>query len=153
MISLAGNSFTNTEMDKHITVGKYSSIAAEVTFLNGTHLAEENHDCVFTTNWDQPGHPKGIHIGNDVWIGARSVILDGVTIGNGVIIGAGCVVAKDVEPYAVMIGNPMKVLRMRFTPQQIETLEKMKWWDWDSSLIDARKEDMKNVTTFLQKYA
>ncbi len=72
-----------------------------------------------------------ISIGNDVWIGARAMILDGVKIGNGVIVGAGAVVTTDVPEYAVVAGVPAKILRYRFDPAEIDYLTHLKWWDKD----------------------
>lgn len=74
--------------------------------------------------------PKNI-IGNDVWIGARAMILSGVKIGDGAVIAAGAVVTKDVEPYTIVGGVPAKPIRKRFTDEQIDALIKLKWWDKD----------------------
>lgn len=148
-----GTSYSLTDLPKNVTVGKYSSIASGVSFLkDGTHLAETNHKCVFTTNWDQPVIDLKINIGNDVWVGQGANFLYGVTIGNGAIIGAYTVVAKDVPAYAVVVGNPYRIIRMRFTPEQIEELNKINWWDWDSKTIESRKNDMKDIDVFLSKY-
>ncbi|MEM5668362.1 CatB-related O-acetyltransferase [Bacillus cereus] len=68
-------------------------------------------------------------IGNDVWIGANAIIMRGVSIGNGAIIGAGSVVTKDIPAYAIAVGNPAKVIKMRFKKNHIEFLEEMKYWD------------------------
>lgn len=71
-----------------------------------------------------------LEIGNDVWIANRVTILGKVrSIGNGSIIGAGSVVTKDVPPYAIVAGNPARVLRYRFDPEVISELERLKWWD------------------------
>jgi acetyltransferase-like isoleucine patch superfamily enzyme len=72
-----------------------------------------------------------IKIGNDVWIGMRAIILDGVTVGDGAIIGAGALVTKDVPAYAVVGGIPAKVLRYRFDSSDIEFLLRTKWWERD----------------------
>lgn len=96
---------------------------------------------------------KPIHIGNDVWIGQGAILLDGVTIGDGAIIGAYTVIASDIPPYAVMIGNPAQVLRYRFDDRQIQELLKIKWWDWDDETIKARVEDFKDIDIFINKYA
>ncbi|MDX0135799.1 antibiotic acetyltransferase [Sinorhizobium meliloti] len=77
-----------------------------------------------------------IDIGNDVWFGASSLVLKGVTIGNGAVIGAGAVVTKDVPPYAIVAGNPAKVLRYRFDDETIARLQAAKWWDRDVSVIE-----------------
>jgi chloramphenicol O-acetyltransferase type B len=70
-----------------------------------------------------------VEIGNDVWIGARVMIIDGCTVGDGAVLAAGAVVASDVPPYAIVGGVPAKVIRFRFTPDEIATLTKSKWWD------------------------
>jgi len=69
-------------------------------------------------------------IGNDVWTGHDAKIMPGVTIGNGVIVGAGAVVTRDVPDYAIVTGNPARVVRMRFTPEAIAELIEIAWWDW-----------------------
>ncbi|WP_349616768.1 CatB-related O-acetyltransferase [Azotobacter salinestris] len=68
-------------------------------------------------------------IGNDVWIGARAVIMAGVTIGNGAVIGTGAIVTRDVPPYAIVTGTPARVIKYRFEQDIIERLENSKWWD------------------------
>jgi acetyltransferase-like isoleucine patch superfamily enzyme len=67
---------------------------------------------------------------NDVWIGARAVVLDGVTIGNGAIIGAGAGITRDVEPYSVVAGVPARLVRKRFSDSDVALLEEMQWWNW-----------------------
>ena len=69
-------------------------------------------------------------IGNDVWIGHNAIILSGVSsIGDGAVIGAGAVLYKDVPPYAVVLGNPARVVRYRFSAEKIEELLESKWWE------------------------
>ncbi|WP_281278328.1 CatB-related O-acetyltransferase [Thalassotalea litorea] len=70
-----------------------------------------------------------VTIGNDVWIGARAIILDGVKIGDGAIIAANAVVTKDVPPYAIVTGVPAKINSYRFEKERINELLKLKWWD------------------------
>ncbi|MEY8673893.1 CatB-related O-acetyltransferase [Francisella philomiragia] len=74
---------------------------------------------------------ENINIGNDVWIGANVLVVDGVNIGSGAIIAAGSVVTKDVPPYAVVGGVPAKVIKFRFEKDEVEKLLKVKWWDMD----------------------
>nr|WP_246566018.1 CatB-related O-acetyltransferase [Tissierella simiarum] len=74
-------------------------------------------------------------IGNDVWIGSNAVILRGVKVGNGAVIGAGAIVTKDVEPYSIVVGNPARVIKKRFSEQIIESLEKIQWWNWSKEII------------------
>lgn len=68
-------------------------------------------------------------IGNDVWIGQNVTIMPGVHIGDGAIIGANSVVAKDIPPYHIAVGNPCTVIKKRFDDELIEIMEKVKWWD------------------------
>lgn len=69
-------------------------------------------------------------IGNDVWIGYDSLLMPGVQIGDGVIIASKSVVTKDFPPYSVIGGNPAKVIKMRFSVEDISRLLKVKWWEW-----------------------
>ena len=85
-----------------------------------------------TKAWDNKGD---IVVGNDVWIGYEAVILAGVTIGDGAIIGARAVVTKDVPPYTIVGGIPAKQIRKRFNEETIDTLLKLKWWDWSKERI------------------
>ena len=74
-------------------------------------------------------------IGNDVWIGQNVTVLPAVHIGDGAIIGANSVVAKDIPPYSVAVGNPCEVKSKRFDEDLIEYLLKIKWWDWSAEKI------------------
>ncbi|MEO0356168.1 MAG: CatB-related O-acetyltransferase [Cyanobacteria bacterium P01_A01_bin.3] len=76
-------------------------------------------------------------IENDVWIGERCTILSGVTIGSGSVVAAKSVVTKSVPPYAIVGGNPAKLIRFRFTDEIINQLLALKWWDLDDSVIDS----------------
>nr|WP_255481100.1 CatB-related O-acetyltransferase [Pontibacter sp. Tf4] len=92
---------------------------------------------------------KPIIIGNDVFIGMNVTILDGVTIGDGAVIGAGSVVSKDIPPYAVAYGNPIKVVKYRFSDSTIKRLLETKWWDWDYNKLKKVEEDFFEVDKFL----
>jgi acetyltransferase-like isoleucine patch superfamily enzyme len=93
-----------------------------------------------------------IIIGSDVWIGHDVFILDGITIEDGAIIGARTVVASNVLPYTVVVGNPGVIKHYRFSPEQITKLLEIKWWDWSNDLIKQRMKDLKDVDIFLNKY-
>jgi virginiamycin A acetyltransferase len=91
---------------------------------------------VFGESWMRDVISKGpICIGNDVWIGARSVVVSGVTIGDGAVIGAGAVVTSDIPPYAIVAGAPARVLKFRFPEAMRERLLELKWWDWPEDRI------------------
>lgn len=79
-------------------------------------------------------------VGNDVWIGQNVTVLPGVHIGDGAIIGANSVVSKDVQPYTVVGGNPIKLIRRRFDDGTTEFLLGLKWWDWSAEKISANLE-------------
>lgn len=68
-------------------------------------------------------------IGSDVWIGARAIIMQGITIGDGAVIGAGAIVTKDVPPYAIVGGVPAKIIRFRFGANTISDLLEVRWWN------------------------
>jgi acetyltransferase-like isoleucine patch superfamily enzyme len=80
-------------------------------------------------------------IGNDVWLGARAIIIGGVHISDGAVIGAGPVVTKDVGPYEIWAGNPARFIRKRFDDETINKLLKIKWWEWsDEKLYELGSE-------------
>jgi len=81
------------------------------------------------------GHRGDTVIGNDVWIGREAVIMPGVTVGDGAIIGTRAQVARDVPPYAIVVGNPGYVVRTRFPPEVVAELLAIRWWDWDADRI------------------
>ncbi|WP_045628247.1 type B chloramphenicol O-acetyltransferase [Vibrio vulnificus] len=74
-------------------------------------------------------------IGHDVWIGSEAMIMPGVTIGDGAIIASRAVVTKDVAPYEVVGSNPAKHIKFRFSPQEIEMLQEMQWWQWSDEQL------------------
>lgn len=149
-------------IDPTIHVGKFSQIGPGVTFYGHMNHAPVIDRKVVTTfsfegQWHIPfiglSFSRGdITIGNDVWTGKDVSILDGVTIGDGAIVGACAVVAKDVPPYAVVVGNPARIAHYRFTPEQIEQLLEIKWWDWEDDVIKERIEDFKDIDIFIKKY-
>jgi acetyltransferase-like isoleucine patch superfamily enzyme len=129
-----------------LRIGKFCSIAEDVTILLG---GEHRTDWVTTFPFnilfedaaDFLGHPatKGdVTIGNDVWIGTRSLILSGVTIGDGAVIAADSLVCKNVEPYSIVGGNPANHIKFRFEAHVISALREIAWWNWD---IDRIKEN------------
>jgi len=92
-----------------------------------------------------------VEIGNDVWVGACSIILDGVKISDGAIVAAGSVVASDVPSYAVVGGVPAKIIRYRFDEKTIDRLNLLKWWDKDINWIRDRSDLFCDINEFLEK--
>ncbi|KGF67419.1 acetyltransferase [Hoeflea sp. BAL378] len=82
------------------------------------------------------GDQRDTHIANDVWLGFESVVMPGVRIGNGVIVAARAVVTSDVPDYAVVAGNPGRVVRMRFPPEIVLRLLGIAWWNWEVRKIE-----------------
>lgn len=131
-------------------IGKFCSIASEVKIGMGEHtLKNISTSPIFTEKNNSTGHKwttntnvypfQRVKIGNDVWIGTRVMILGGVTIGDGAVIGAGSIVTKDVEPYSIVAGVPAKLIRYRFSKDQIELLNQTLWWD---KSVEVLKENL-----------
>lgn len=150
-------------------IGRYCSIAADVITVGGTHPTSNfvsTHPAFFSTRKqagftyvdedifcedifaDEKGHLA--KIGNDVWIGSNVLLLPGVHIGDGAIIAAGAVVTKDVEPYSIVGGVPAKLIRKRFTDEQINKLLEIKWWCMPEEWIISHVCDMKDIECFLK---
>lgn len=133
-------------VDKLI-IGKYCSIGSGTVFImagNQGHRTEwiSTFPFYFQANIfkeaKNPSQKSGdTHIGDDVWIGSEAMILPGITIGSGAIIAARSMVSKDVPAYAVVGGNPAKVIKYRFNVSEIEGLLKLKWWDWSEEKVKA----------------
>ena len=87
-----------------------------------------------------------IKIGHDVWVGANSCIMGGITIGTGAIIGAGSLVTKDVAPYTIVGGVPAKVIRTRFSNAAVEKLLASQWWNWSLDEIRSRADELTALT-------
>lgn len=93
-----------------------------------------------------------VKIGNDVWIGQGVSIKSGITIGDGAVIGTGAVVTKDVEPYAIVGGVPAKLIRYRFSENQIEALLKIQWWNKEVSWFEENGKYFSDVNEFIKKF-
>ena len=139
----------NTTIASHcnpIVIGNFCSIARNVT------IQESNHRSGTITTYNilrnifgedvcRDMESKGsIKIGHDVWVGANAVVLSGCNIGNGVIVASGAVVTKDVPDYAIVAGNPARIIKYRFSRDDIEALTKLKWWDWSLEKIKINKQ-------------
>jgi acetyltransferase-like isoleucine patch superfamily enzyme len=140
-----GACFEPWVVDRHTTIGRYSSIAHGVRILNHNHpIGLKGTSGLFFNpalglcdDWLTPFNP--LTIGNDVWIGANAVVLPEVnSIGDGAVIGAGAVVSRDVPPYAVVLGNPGRVVKHRFPPETVARLLQEKWWEQDLPELAAR---------------
>ena len=127
-----------------LIIGRFCAIAEGASFImNGANHAMSGFSTypfnIFGHGWEKGFDARDMGrlktaatpiIGNDVWIGMEAVILPGVTIGDGAIIGAKSVVSHDVPPYAIVAGNPGKVVKMRFDRNTVERLLDVAWWNW-----------------------
>ncbi|MBC7716751.1 MAG: CatB-related O-acetyltransferase [Pseudorhodobacter sp.] len=126
-----------------LRIGAFCSFASGVQiFMGGEHRMDWVSTYPFSAMWANAshfmGHPstKGnVSIGNDVWIGAEAMVLSGVSIGDGAVIGARALVTKDVQPYAVVAGNPARQVKRRFTDSQVDRLLAVAWWHWQEDRI------------------
>jgi len=146
------------------TIGKFCSIAQGTCIALGTHPSHtfvstspvffSIHKQCGTTFSDRPYFEEMIKttIGNDVWIGVNAIIKDGLVIGDGAIVGAGAIVTKDVPPYAIVVGNPARILRYRFTEEEISFLLDFKWWDKDPAWLRDNFKLLHNIKEFIATF-
>jgi acetyltransferase-like isoleucine patch superfamily enzyme len=89
-------------------------------------------------------------IGNDVWIGHSALLLAGIEVGHGAVVGAGSVVTKNVPPYAVVVGNPARIIKYRFDPEVVEKLMASSWWNLRDEEIQVLSKDIRNPLRFIE---
>ncbi len=150
--------------NERIEIGSFCSIGDNVTIFAG---GEHNSHWVTTYPLriafgdnlaNKDGHPasKGpTRIGHDVWIGFGVTVLSGVTIGNGAILGACSVVTKDVPPYHIVVGNPARSIRQRFSDKHIKKLSDIQWWNWPIEKIKKNSHLLcdSNINEFIRKFS
>lgn len=139
------------------TLGRFCSIASHVRINPGNHPLDRvmlSHvsyrSSAYGLGPDDPaffdwrrGSP--VVLGHDVWVGHGAIVLPGRTVGTGAAIGAGSVVTKDVPDFAVVVGNPGRVLRLRFPEAVIEALRRIAWWDWPHDRLHAALPDIRSL--------
>ena len=132
---------------ERLIIGRYCAIASGVRFvMPGANHADLGPSTfpfgIFGPPWDVTmdlvkGAPSrgDTVVGNDVWLGYQVLVLPGVTIGHGAVVAAASVVASDVPPYAIVGGNPARVIRQRYGDEDVERLLRAAWWDWPVELV------------------
>jgi acetyltransferase-like isoleucine patch superfamily enzyme len=148
------------------SIGAFCSFASGAKVVDNHEVYISSHEFLsFPGEWEKhPGYIPGTKvknkriipkskIGNDVWLGTNVIITNGANIGNGVIAGAGAVITKDVPDYAVVAGVPAKIIRYRYTPEQIEKLNKIAWWNWSDEKLRQYYDDFyEDIETFIKKH-
>lgn len=148
-------------------IGRFCSIGGNVVFLSSTHPVRDfisTHPVFYSKKKQsgksftsknlfneypkKEGHRYSIEIGNDVYIGYGVTVIGPVSIGNGAVIGACSVVTKDVPPYAIVVGNPAKILKYRFNANEIELLERVQWWNKDEDWLAEHAEQFTSFESF-----
>lgn len=145
------------------SIGKFCSIGPNFMSGWGIHPVDklstnpmfystEKQNGFSLTNKNKIIERMPIIIGNDVFIGANVTVLDGVTIGDGAIIGAGAVVSKNIPPYAIAVGCPIKIIKYRFSQDIIYSLLKIRWWDWNEDQLYNVEKYFENIEEFIRIY-
>lgn len=148
-------SYSHSRINLEASVGRYCSLAPRISWMGGNHPTDwastsdvfynlDGHpatrDYKLVRDWDEPvgsfdSNMAPTTIGNDVWIGEEVMIGQGVTIGDGAIIGARTLVLKDVPPYAIVTGQPGKILRYRFSEALIARFMEARWWRHEPNVV------------------
>jgi acetyltransferase-like isoleucine patch superfamily enzyme len=127
-----------------VIIGNFASVAPDADFyVGGLHRTEWVSQYGLRAMLALPGahedgftHGRGdIVVGSDTWVTNGVTVMSGVTIGDGAVVGTKAVVAKDVRPYAVVVGNPAREIRRRFSDEQVEALLRIRWWDWPTEKV------------------
>ena len=164
-----GTYIANNSKLSYSKVGKYCAIGENVRSYIGIHPINQFlsiHPAFYSLNMQSKftfvksqlfeehkfidiNNKYVCQIGNDVWIGNNVTILDGIVIGDGAIIAAGALITKNVEPYTVVGGIPAKIIKKRFSSEQINKLISIKWWDWDFNKLSEIAQNYKSIEHFL----
>lgn len=167
-----GSQTVNVEMEKHsfcgyncdlnnVSIGSFCSIANGVIIGGGMHPIDWiSTSPVFYRGRDSVKAKFAEHertaplksvVGHDVWIGQNVIVKQGVTIGTGAVVGMGSIVTKDVPPYAIVAGNPAKVIRMRFKADLVARLLESQWWLMDEKKLQELGEYATDPEQFLAR--
>ncbi|MFC3069726.1 CatB-related O-acetyltransferase [Phenylobacterium soli] len=155
--SMGAFTYSHSQLDGRLEIGRYGSIGSGVTWIGDPHPLDWASTSPFSygagplqgvmtyfrdhvrgdaaNQWTFSPPDQRIRLGHDVWIGDQASIGPGVSIGDGAVIGARSLILEDVPPYAVMVGAPARVLRMRFPEALVERLRALAWWRYGPDLL------------------
>lgn len=151
----------------YAAIGRFCSVASHVRINPGNHpmeRASQSHftyraSAYFEGEADEPEfferrRARPVAIGHDVWIGHAAVILPGRSVGDGAVVAAGAIVTRDVAPYAIVAGNPARVIRPRFSEAVAVRLRALAWWDWPHAALHAALTDFRSLSVeeFIDKF-
>lgn len=171
LFSQGSFSYSWSNLPVSTVVGRYCSIAKNCTVLGSRHPHEwlttssstyDNKFIIFSkfcddyhsehTTFKRKNLTKnhGLLIGNDVWIGNNVTLKNNLIIGHGAVIAANSTVVKDVPPYAIVGGNPAKIIKYRFSDRQINELLLLKWWEY--KFTDFQQLNIQNIDIFIDQF-
>ncbi len=146
-----------------LQIGRFCAIGPEVTIVLGNHRTDLVTTYPFKTLahlWPEAAAGEDDHeargdvvLGHDVWVGAGATILPGATVGSGAVLAAKTVVRGAVPPYAVVAGNPGRVVRFRFDERTIQRLLNVAWWSWSEARLREHLPALmsSDIETFLHR--
>ena len=151
------SSITNCSIGKFCSIGPNFCCGLGIHPTNGISTAPMFYSLskvngTALVNVPKVEESKHTIIGNDVFIGANVTVLDGVTIGDGAVIGAGAVVSKDIPPYAIAVGCPIRVIKYRMTEEQITAMQRIQWWNWDDERLQDIERMFEDIDGFIEKW-
>lgn len=161
-----GSYMGDNNVFQNASFGKYCSVGSNIRLISSNHPTENvvsTHPAFYSNRYNSftyvdaqlfeeiicTDHGRSLEVGNDVWIGDCVLIKGGVTIGDGAVIGMGSVVIKDVPPYAVVGGVPAKIIRYRFSKEDIDKMSALEWWNKPQSWIKQNAKYFNDATAFL----
>ena len=151
------SNITNCSIGKFCSIGPNFCCGLGIHPTNGistspTFYSPSKVNGAALVNSPKVEESKHTTIGNDVFIGANVTVLDGVTIGDGAVIGAGAVVSKDIPPYAIAVGCPIRVIKYRMTEEQIAAMLRIQWWNWDDDRLQEVEKMFEDIDGFIEKW-
>lgn len=162
-----GSGISRDSIMDSVLIGKYTTLGPDIKVITGQHPTSKIasiHPAFYSargqmgftyvdkTIFNETRFAKDqykVVIGNDVWIGSYTRIMEGVTIGDGAVVAAGAIVTKDVPSYAIVGGVPAKIIKYRFDEETIQKLLKLKWWEKDQVWIKSHAGDFDDVEKLL----